>query len=45
MAERAAEVRASHKNLRLPDAIVLACAEELQGELLTYDDRLRRTAG
>lgn len=45
MAERAAEVRASHKNLRLPDAIVLACAEELQSELLTYDDRLRRTAG
>jgi predicted nucleic acid-binding protein len=45
MAERAAEVRASHKNLRLPDAIVLACAEELQSELFTYDDRLRRTAG
>ena len=44
MAERAAEVRVRHKALRLPDAIVLACAEELDGELLTYDDRLRRTA-
>jgi predicted nucleic acid-binding protein len=44
MAERAAEVRVRHKQLRLPDAIVLACAEELEGELLTYDDRLRRAA-
>jgi predicted nucleic acid-binding protein len=42
MAERAAEVRVRHKSLRLPDAIVLACVEELDGELLTYDDRLRR---
>lgn len=44
MAERAAEVRVRYKHLRLPDAIVLACAEELDGELLTYDVRLRRTA-
>ena len=44
MAERAAEVRVRHKHLRLPDAIVLACAEELEGELLTYDKRLRQTA-
>jgi predicted nucleic acid-binding protein len=29
MAERAAGVRARHKHLRMPDAIVLACAEEL----------------
>jgi predicted nucleic acid-binding protein len=45
MAERAAAVRVRHKHLRLPDAIVLACAEELDGELLSYDQRLRRTAG
>ena len=43
MAERAAVVRVRHKHLRLPDAIVLACAEELEGELLSYDKRLRRT--
>jgi predicted nucleic acid-binding protein len=40
VAERAAAVRARHKHLRLPDAIVLACAEALEGELLSYDDRL-----
>jgi predicted nucleic acid-binding protein len=45
MAERAADVRVRHKHLRLPDAIVLACAEQLDGELLCYDERLRRTAG
>jgi predicted nucleic acid-binding protein len=41
-AERAAELRARHQRLRLPDAVVLACARELSGELLTYDERLRR---
>jgi predicted nucleic acid-binding protein len=30
--------------LRLPDVIVLACARELGGELLSYDERLTRTA-
>jgi predicted nucleic acid-binding protein len=40
MAERAAELRARHQNLRLPDAIVLACARELDGGLLSYDRRL-----
>ena len=40
MAERAAELRSQHRRLRLPDAMVLACAAELDGELLTYDDRL-----
>ncbi len=43
MAERAAGVRVRHNHLRLPDAIVLACAEELDGELLSYDERLVRT--
>jgi predicted nucleic acid-binding protein len=40
IAERAAELRARHERLRLPDAIVLACARELNGELLSYDQRL-----
>ena len=40
MAEHAAELRAGHERLRLPDAIVLACARRLDGELLTYDQRL-----
>lgn len=42
MAERAAELRAHHRYLRLPDAMVVACAHEMGGELLTYDDRLAR---
>jgi predicted nucleic acid-binding protein len=45
MAEGAAVLRARHKQLRLPDALALACAEELAGELLSYDDRLRQVAG
>jgi predicted nucleic acid-binding protein len=40
MAEHAAELRARHRRLRLPDAIVVACARVLDGELLTYDQRL-----
>jgi predicted nucleic acid-binding protein len=39
MAEHAAELRAGHERLRLPDAIVLACARRLDGEILTYDQR------
>jgi predicted nucleic acid-binding protein len=42
IAERAAELRAAHDRLRLPDAIVLATARELGGDLLTYDDHLGR---
>lgn len=45
MAERAAELRARHERLRLPDAMVLACARELNGELLSYDQRLAQLAG
>jgi predicted nucleic acid-binding protein len=45
MAERAAELRADRKHLRLPDATVVACAWELGGELLSYDDRLASRAG
>jgi predicted nucleic acid-binding protein len=44
IAERAAELRAAHGSLRLPDALVLATANEHEGNLLTYDERLARTA-
>jgi predicted nucleic acid-binding protein len=40
IAERASELRACHERLRLPDAIVLASANCLDGELLSYDRRL-----
>lgn len=42
--EDAAQLRAAHGRLRLPDAIVLATARILNAELLTYDDRLARAA-
>ena len=45
IAEQAAELRAGRERLRLPDAIVLATAEELDGRLLSYDRRLSRLAG
>jgi predicted nucleic acid-binding protein len=44
VAELAAELRATHDRLRLPDAIVVATARELGSELLTFDDRLKRVA-
>jgi predicted nucleic acid-binding protein len=44
MAEHAAKLRAQHDSLRLPDAIVLATADELDGEILSYDERLSRLA-
>jgi len=44
IAERAAQLRARHERLRLPDAIVLATAQELDGRLLSYDRRLSRLA-
>ena len=45
IAEYAAELRATHAKLRLGDAVVLATARLLSGELLTYDQRLARFAG
>jgi predicted nucleic acid-binding protein len=45
IAERAAELRAHHTRLRLPDAIVLATAQEMDGSLLSYDRRLSQLAG
>lgn len=44
IAEYAAVLRATVSALRLPDAIVLATARILEGELLTYDDKLKRLA-
>lgn len=44
IAERAAELRARHDSLRLPNALVLATAAEHNGALLTYDHRLAGTA-
>ena len=44
IAERAAGLRARHERLRLPDAIVLATAEELDANLLSYDRRLLQLA-
>jgi predicted nucleic acid-binding protein len=49
IAERAAGLRARHGRLLLADAVVLATARELGGELLSYDRVLsaiaRRSAG
>ena len=45
IAERAAELRARHTRLRLPDAIVLATAQEMGGNLLSYDRKLSQLAG
>lgn len=45
IAERAAQLRARHDRLRLPDAMVLATAQELGGSVLSYDRRLSRIAG
>lgn len=44
VAERAAELRAQHTSLRLPDAIVLATAREFDARLLSYNERLARLA-
>lgn len=44
LAESAAALRARHKRLRLPDALVLACARELGASLLTFDRRLAAAA-
>lgn len=44
IAEQAAELRARHRRLRLPDAIVLATAKELGCEMLSYDRQLARLA-
>jgi predicted nucleic acid-binding protein len=42
--EHAADLRAKHDRLRLPDAIVLATAHQLNAPPLTYDDNLAKLA-
>jgi predicted nucleic acid-binding protein len=44
LGRRAAQIRAKNSALRLPDALVLATADEYEGTLLTLDLRLRRAA-
>jgi predicted nucleic acid-binding protein len=44
-ARRAAELRAGHRWLRLPDALVVAVADDREARLLTFDARLARLAG
>jgi predicted nucleic acid-binding protein len=44
IAQRAAELRAEHGALRLPDAVVLATARLCEAALLTFDERLSRLA-
>ncbi len=40
IARRAAELRADHEGLRLPDALALATARVRAVSLLTFDERL-----
>jgi predicted nucleic acid-binding protein len=44
IAERAAQLRAIHERLRLPEALVLATAQHHHAPLLTYNERLARLA-
>lgn len=44
IARHAAELRAEHTALRLPDAVVLATARLREAALLTFDDRLASLA-
>lgn len=44
IARRAAQLRARHRSLRLPDALSLATALSSEAQLLTLDQRLRRVA-
>jgi predicted nucleic acid-binding protein len=43
-ARRAAELRAEHRSMRLPDALVVATAQLRGAELLSFDRRLRTLA-
>jgi predicted nucleic acid-binding protein len=44
LARRAAQLRARHRSLRLPDALALATALASDAALVTLDQRLRRIA-
>jgi len=43
-ARLAAQLRARHRSLRLPDALALAVALTADADLLTFDEHLRRVA-
>jgi predicted nucleic acid-binding protein len=45
IAETAAQLRSRHHRLRLPDAIVLATAHNLNAKLLSYDKQLTELGG
>jgi len=42
MADAAASLRARHRSLRLPDALLLAAADQLDGEVITTDRAMGR---
>ena len=44
IARRAAQLRATHRSLRLPDALSLATAHATKADLLTLDQRLQKIA-
>ena len=44
IARRAAQLRATHRSLRLPDALSLATAHATKADLLTLDQRLHKMA-
>ncbi|MGH2919284.1 MAG: type II toxin-antitoxin system VapC family toxin [Solirubrobacteraceae bacterium] len=44
IARRAAQLRATHRSVRLPDALSLATAHATGADLLTLDQRLQKTA-
>jgi predicted nucleic acid-binding protein len=43
-AEAAAELCARHEHLRLPDAMVLACARRMRGRVFSYEPEVARLA-
>lgn len=44
-AERAAELRAAHRSLKMPDALILATADLNADIVLTGDERWRKVSG
>ena len=42
MADAATRLRATHRSLRLPDALLLAAAHQVDGEVITTDRALGR---
>jgi predicted nucleic acid-binding protein len=44
MADAAVELCARHEHLRLPDAMVLACARKMRGRVFSYEPEVARLA-